>query len=185
MKKLVFIIIFLSVHLVSSQYEKGVLYLHDGSTLIGLIKEKNLGGIKFKENKDSKSVSYDYKKLTGYKIGEKKYQYKYLESGFPPSLFQLVIEGKMSLFAIQRANTGFVMGPNGTMTAAGANGTSTIYYIETFKKFIKIGLKLKQKHWHHFSACPGLYKKIKSKEFEKTDLEGIVNYYNTHYYDEQ
>ncbi|WP_338360209.1 hypothetical protein [Yeosuana marina] len=172
MKIIFIILIVFSCSLANAQFNKGTVYLKDGNTKTGLIKERDLGGIKYKEKEESDVELYDHTSIDGYDITEKgiaKYRYKKTENGFP-QIMQIVRVGKINLYSIKVANRDI-------MTGIRVN-YNFIYFIEKDNVITRVGKKLSKSDLELFKDCPSLIKKIKKKEFKKNDVYQIVNFYD-------
>ena len=155
-----------------SKFEQGIIYLKDGNTKKGLIKKRNLGGIKYKEKEESDVELYDHMNIDGYNITENgivKYLYKKTENGFP-QIMQLVRVGKINLYSIKVSNRDIITGIRVNY--------SFIYFIEKENVTTRVGKKLSKSDLELFNDCPSLIKKIKKKEFKKKDVYKIVNFYD-------
>jgi len=53
-----------------------------------------------------------------------------------------------------------------------------IYFIEKNNVIRRVGNKLSKKDLQLFKDCPSLFKKIKKKEFKKSNVYQIVNFYD-------
>ncbi|WNH10859.1 hypothetical protein [Thalassobellus suaedae] len=172
MKKLLTLLLMLCFFITNAQFEQGKIYLNDGSTKTGLIKERDLGGIKYKEKEESDVELYDHTSIDGYDITENgivKYRYKKTENGFP-QIMQIVRVGKINLYSIKVANRDITTGIRVNY--------SFIYFIEKDNVTTRVGKKLSKSDLELFNDCPSLIKKIKKKEFKKNDVYQIVNFYD-------
>ena len=156
----------------NAQFKAGKIYLKDGNIKNGLIKERKFGGIKYKDNENSKAEPYDYNHITGYDITEKgvvKYRYKKVGNNFP-QIMKVVRLGKINLYNIIVANREISTGIKVS--------TSLLYFMEKNTVTIRIGRKFNKNELNFFEDCPLLLKKIKKKEFKKKDVYKVVNFYN-------
>ena len=122
-----------------------------------------------------------------------------------PYLFEVVIKGKVSLYAIYHyqnpamtvnnmttlngIKTTDVSTPYVLLKDKNAYGTSITYYLSkenedyvttiAYIKSINVGKSFEKKAIEYFSDCPELVQKIKAKVFRKRDIEEIVKYYNS------
>ena len=160
----------------NAQYHSGTIYFKNGETKKGFIKKRNFDGIKFKENKNSKTIIYDHNHITGYDtlIGYYRYKNEYKSS---PILFELLTRGKINLYFLQKSSYGFAI-PGGSGATYGG-GTSYIYFIEKGERFMKLGYRVNKGNLFYFTDCPILIKKIKSKEIKGSNVYKIIDFYNT------
>lgn len=219
MKKIILVILFLSAYTFSSaqkrgiipfinKYKKATIYFRDSTKQEGLAKVTYFDNkIKFKKDKKSEKVIYDYMEIDKLTILERKedvtYQYKihkhkdFKKPQYP--LLEIVTIGKISLFSKEVTHTSstpgfgsFSLSGGGTPSYSPSMGgfssshSSTVYYLsrdnndEIFYYMDKniLGGKFKKSAGKYFKDCPELVKKIQSKEFKRRHIVGIIEYYN-------
>ncbi len=172
MKKALTLFALLSFLFMNAQYNSGTIYFKDGKTKQGLIKKRNFAGIKFKENKDSKIITYDFNHITGYDTNIGYYRYK-KEYNSSHKLYELLTRGKITLYSLQKSSSGFAIPGGGGATFGG--GTSTTYFIEKGERFMKLGSKVRKGNLFYFTDCPLLIKKIKAKELKGKNVYKIID----------
>jgi hypothetical protein len=205
MKKLLFIISILTIFSTKAQYKKAELHFRDGTIKKGLAKHPFASSkLKYKVEEESDPVIYSYKKVdrffftTEEKGDEVKteYQYKIVVRQVTPKLMEVYLRGRISLYGIEKTNSGYGMAMGGfggsgggVAFSAGVGGTSTTYYLGkidsdvvekvsskeklSFRRFKKIVLK-------HFKNCNELVEKTKNKNkyLRKETIFSIVKFYN-------
>lgn len=218
MKKTILVLLFLSMYTFSSaqksiipfinKYKKATIYFRDETKKEGLAKVTFFDSkIKFKKNKKSEKVIYNYMDIDKLTILEGKenvtYQYKihkhkdFKKPQYP--LLEIVTIGKISLFSKDVTHTSstpgfgsFSVNGSGSASYSPSMGgfsnsySSIIYYLskdnsdEIFYYMDKniLGGKFKKTASKYFKDCPELVKKIQSKEFKRGDIVEIVEYYN-------
>ena len=176
MKKHLTYLLMLCFLITSAQYERGTIYLKDGSTKQGLIKNRNSKDIKFKETGDSEIMTYDYNYISGYDTTDRFFRYK-SEYKSSPILYELLTRGKINLYSLKKSSPGFAIPEGGGATFGG--GASSIYFIEKEERFMKLGRKVNKGNLFYFTDCQILIKKIKSKEIKGTNVYNIIDFYNT------
>lgn len=179
MKIILNLSIILSFFFANAQYNKGTVVFKDSTYSKGLIKIRTFGGIKFKPNKESEAVNYDYNKIEGFDIDGEKYLYEKYVSDISPRLLKERITGKITLYSTDIYSHGNIIpqGFAGSGMSFGG-GTATIFYIKTDNELIRIGAKIKKKHLEFFSSCPSLIEKIKERELKKREVFEIITYFN-------
>ncbi len=176
MKKILILFVMLSFIFASAQYNNGTVFFKDNTFSKGLIKIKSFGGIKFKSDKNSEAVYYDYNQINGFDVKGKRYKYVKYNDNLTPRLFNERIKGKIMLYSNEVYNPGHMVPNSGGISFGG--GTSTIYFIKVKNKLIRIGSKIKKKHIKIFNNCPSLIQKIEKKELKKIHVYKIIAYYN-------
>ncbi|KQC34225.1 hypothetical protein AAU57_13425 [Nonlabens sp. YIK11] len=162
----------MATFIVNAQDESGTVYLKDGTVKSGLVKSRFFGGFKFKSNESAEAIDYKASEVSGVDVDGKRYRSITIEDGKEINLLLWVEEGKKNLYLRST-----------TITTASMNGipsftTVITYYLEEGNKVTKLGRRLKKKEYSLFEDCPALIQKIKSKDIKRTDMEGIVRYYN-------
>jgi len=166
----------------NAQFNPGIVYLKAGDSIKGLIKIRTFDGIKYKENKNSDEVIYYNSALSGFNISYDNelvaYRLKTVGNGFPRRM-TFEITGKVNLYSKSVYNPGHSIPggfAGGGMTVGG--GSSTIYFLEIKNKLIRIGPKLKKKHYKLFSNCPAFIEKFNAKDIKKTEITEVIAFYN-------
>ena len=167
------ILLFLFISLSYSQYKKGTVFFKDSTKSIGYIKFKNFSGIKFKNENESKAISYDHNDIIGFDISKDKYRYEYVENKSKPKLLRIKVKGRISLFVdeFNDSHTGYL---NGNQIKFG-RGEVTINYIKKNNKTFKIGRKLKSKYYYLFEDSPKFYKDLKKGKYKTLTPKPIIN----------
>ncbi|XMO87557.1 hypothetical protein AAFN75_04580 [Algibacter sp. AS12] len=164
-------------------YEKAIVYFTDGTSEKGLIKRRSFGGIKFRENLDSKPETYDSSNVTGYDDLNTNEKYRYKTVGDFTMLMKIVQLGELNLFVVYKSSGSMPMGMGGANTGmpmmSMGYGGSNVYYIEKNDNTVNIGRKIRKNEWHLFEDCPVLLEKLKQKELSKGAIEDIVDFYNS------
>ncbi len=189
-KKIIFILAIFICIASFGQNQKATLYFRDGTIIEGLIKFTLFEDqIKFRKNKKSEKIIYDYKVLKKFETTEEgesvEYHYKINKSSryitYP--LVKLVEKGKKSLYSKQGWVYSAPMGPSGgvgqsypvTIHYISDNESDFIYNISSKKVFRG---KFKKAGAEYFKDCQSLSEKISSKELKYTDIVEIIKYYN-------
>ncbi len=191
MKKISIIFILMMSIFANAQKQRATITLNNGTVKQGLAKIKELFfEIKFRTKKGAKKEFFDFEEIKSITIDEEgemiTYEVKYkikkpeknakIENSRIPYLFQVIVKGKVSLYAIQynnesTMNRGFntmMIGDHNIVT--GNNGTIPLYYLskgsdDYVTYFANSGKKFQKKGIEYFSDCPDLVQKIKDKVF--------------------
>lgn len=160
--------------------------------------------IEFRLNPDDKPDTFDYLDVKRLAFDEKPYEtFEYVFIGNKPELLIVLSEGELIAFAkyadsfstqktekqlaredyINHDNTGLYPTQfNGHMIGIGTKYSlkNSHYYIKKKNSDTIEDLKmvLRKKRQEYFGDCPGLMKKLKSKEFIAQDIKKIADYYN-------
>ena len=167
-------------------YFKGTVVLKNGQELKGLIyREVNLN-IRFKMTRDDKLNKIKKEEISEIKISDNIFKYVNYLNGSKTKILALekIIDGDVSLFVRreyhkERSLTGSYSSFRGSYEKhyyiGNSNGESLIY-LKFANSYSSKFLKRTDKY---FSDCPELIQKIDNRGFERNDIEGIVNYYNS------
>jgi len=166
----------------NAQFNPGTVYLKAGDSIKGLIKIRTFDGIKYKENKNSEAIIYYNSALSGFNISFDNeliaYRLKTVGNGFPRRM-ALESMGKINLYSKSVYNPGHTIPggfAGGGMSVGG--GSSTIYFLEIKNKLLRIGPKLKKKHYNYFSDCAAFIEKFNAKDLRKTEISEVIAFYN-------
>ena len=145
MKKLLFIISILTVFSTKAQYKKAELHFRDGTIKTGLAKHPFASSkLKYKAEEESDPFIYSYKRVDRFFFTTKEkgdevkteYQYKIVVRQVTPKLMEVYLRGSVSLYGIEKTNSGYGMpmggfgGSGGGLSfSIGVGGTSTTYYL--------------------------------------------------------
>lgn len=166
------LLLILSICLCNAQDEQGTVYLKDGTVKSGLVKSRFFGGFKFKSSENAEAIDYKASEVTGVDVEGKRYRSITIEDGKEVNLLLWVEEGKRNLY-VRRTLMRVPTGATGSVTTE-----VVTYYMQDGTKVTKLGGRLKKKEYQLFEDCPALIQKLKSKNIRRTDMEGIVSYYN-------
>jgi hypothetical protein len=174
MKKIFAFFALLSFLCVNGQYEEGIVYYNNGNISKGLVKNKGVNGMKFKESENSKSFKFNYKEILGFDKKNEKYRYKN-EKGSSPILVKIILKGKLNLYSKTYTSSGMPISNGGSF----GGGSTTYYFIEKGIEFIKLGKRVKKKHQIYFNDCVILIEKLNKKILKRKNPHKIINFYNT------
>ncbi|WP_299103960.1 hypothetical protein [uncultured Tenacibaculum sp.] len=190
MKKTLLLIAFLLVtQFVSAQfdfldpYRKATIVFKDGIEKTGEAKFISGDRIKFKETEKSKAVKLNYETVDKIIISQTTYQYRTIKRKRKPNLFEIVRDGKLTVFSFTR-----------DMPGSHSPGNSNMNFGESFE-FFYVARKgetqltdleldrLSAKRFHkaatvYFKDCPLLVEKINTKEFKRDNFLEIADFYN-------
>jgi len=133
-------------------------YINNKYILLEVISEGEIKALRrdifsYSTKKTSKQLTKEYKRRTA--------------SG--SSFYNISSDGSYSSYYSSSDDSGFVVGSLKKIK----------YYLKKDSEpIVNIKNNLKKESKYYFKDCPGLLKKIKSKEFIYTDLKLIVDYYN-------
>jgi hypothetical protein len=181
-----------------AQDQECIIYFKQGDSIegYGLIRNNK---IKFKISKDSETDSWDFEnvykiKFLGIDIVQT-YEYVKLNSSGNPKLVELVVDGEVNLYRMEKSQD-FIKSklkptasPNQNITSLPSYAYSTeqtkdLYYLKRknnqYATHINIGIlsNWKKISTSYFSDCDVLVKKIKDNKFTAYQIKEIVEYYN-------
>jgi len=184
MKKIVLIIVFLFVLPITAQYSEATITFKNGTELNGLIKS-NSRGISFKKDENSKKLRYKKKGIDCIKMHDidKTYCYRYIKKSKIVKI-ELLITGKVTLY---KHIVYKKFGGNGWNGGNEGNYTETHYFgSRGNEKILTKILNLdgpfargfKKATSKYFKDCPKLVSLIKEGNYNRDEIEEVVNYYN-------
>lgn len=172
--------------------------LKDGTQKVGMGRLDIFGGetVKFKEDGTDQTVIYRFDDISSASIYRDGDVNKYVKINVKGSVFsEIVIEvisGAVNLYKkeVQRTSGGMPMGPSfGGAPRMSMRYTYTIehYYLKKNNETEATHLgstdlftkNFKKAASEYFADCPSLVELISEKTYTKSDIELIVNYYNT------
>lgn len=173
----------------SPEYKFGTVFLFGGSTLNGFILIKENSDIKFKQTLDSNEKIIYYKtSIESIVFEDATFLYKTVinKSSEERKALQVEIDGDVVLFndSFMRTMVGHPYGSVGYLAGAykpevhyylGKKGQTEVIHIGFPNSFSKNFKKITE---DYFGSCPILFAKIDNREFERSDIQGIVNFYN-------
>ncbi|MCV9930996.1 hypothetical protein OIU80_01745 [Flavobacterium sp. LS1R47] len=196
--KNVLIFLFFFSTQIYAQDQECIIYFKQGDSIegYGLIRNNK---IKFKISKDSETDSWDFEnvykiKFLGIDIVQT-YEYVKLNSSGNPKLVELVVDGEVNLYRMEKSQD-FIKSklkptasPNQNITslpnyAYSTEQTKDLYYLKRknnqYATHINIGIlsNWKKISTSYFSDCDVLVKKIKDNKFTAYQIKEIVEYYN-------
>lgn len=203
--KRMLILFFLLISInINSQKIKTILFLKNADSIIGYSKGINYSNIQFSKERKGKYKKIDIKEIEKVilysKKGKKEYHHLYVQKkrGVDEFFALLISEGPINHYLyssyysfINHISTD-VTG-NAMNSSRSANITSHSVNINYLKKENeKQSFLISDVYWSlfgekyfrkkasvFFKDCPTLIKKIKTKEFKKSDLVEIIEFYNT------
>lgn len=180
MKYLFFCI--LTCYLGFSQNQDATLFLHNGDTRNGFAMINPNDEIVFKTRLEGRSVTLDFtevKRIEFYGF-EDSVIFEYFNISNKPTLLELLTEGGVLLLC----NTHEEWVRNGLSFGAGVHKTTTsAFFLKRTESNEILSLnspffRWKKKMTEYFSDCDELVRKIRTNEFNRSDLKEIVEYYN-------
>ncbi|KFF15956.1 hypothetical protein [Flavobacterium hydatis] len=196
-KNLLIFLLFFSTP-IYAQNQECIIYFKEGDSIegFGLIRNNK---IKFKISKDSETDSWDFEnvykiKFIGIDIVQT-YEYLKLNSSGNPKLVELIVDGEVNLYRMEKAQD-FInpklkktAAPNQNITSLPnysyfTEQTKDLYYLKRknnqYATHINIGIlsNWKKISTSYFSDCDILVKKIKDNKFSSNQIKEIVEYYN-------
>lgn len=196
MKKLLPIVLMLFIckaakaqinELFNPEYKPGTVVLFGDTTLNGFILLKENSDIKFKESIDSKEKNTYYNRSIKSLIFEDAiFEYKTVvkKSSEERKALQVEIDGDVILYSdsFLRYFTLYetrIRGVNDREEEVhyylGKKGQVDVIYLGFPNSYSK---SFKKKTEDYFGSCPKLLEKISNRGFERSDIQGIVNFYN-------
>ena len=166
-----------------SQKKSCIIYFKDSTTLAGYGKMNSDNDITFKLNDESEPIVYKKELIDKFQIEDRLYQYK-LTKNKPTSghWLRIIIEGKVNLY--EKDDTYYYAYTTKSMPSG---ATVVSYYLERegeikiykITSHGEISKNFKKSASRYFKDCPELVKKIKDNTFKKTDIEEVVQFYNS------
>jgi hypothetical protein len=175
--------------LFNPEYKPGTVLLFGDLSLKGFILLKKNSGIKFKKSLDSKKiVSYEMRSIKSIIFEDATFKYKTVvkNSSEERKALQVEIDGEVSLYSDTYLR--YMLGhPAWIISMTGiAHDKEVHYYLgkKDQNEVLHIGFpnsyskSFKKITKDYFGSCEALYAKTDNREFERSDIQGIVNYYN-------
>lgn len=195
---LIFLLLFSTQ--IYAQDQECIIFFKEGDSIegFGLIRNNK---IKFKITKDSKVDSWDFENVYKVKIlgidFVQTYEYVKLNSSSNPKLVELVVDGEVNLYRMEKAiliaSSSVSLNQNPTSIPTYTRSkeeTKDLYYLKRknnqYATHINIGIlsNWKKTSTSYFSDCEILVKKIKDNKFSSNQIKEIVEYYNDICYEE-
>jgi hypothetical protein len=181
MKKLILAIIFLSsINIYSQKY--ATLYFRNGDSL-KVISSINSGNkrITYKETKDAKRITVDYKKIIKavqhYDSFDRTFVFKIKDGYQNPVILERFYSGRVYLYKMdfnRQVNNGYF---DVIEYYVCKDDTDVVTTFNASGIFIENGFRKKSREF--FKDCPELVKKINDKTWKMKDIPEIVRFYNT------
>lgn len=172
----------------SPEYKPGKVILFGDKTLEGFILLKDNSDVKFKQSQDSKEkITYHSRSIKSIIIEDEVFEYKNVKNSSDKRMaLQLEIEGDVILFSDSHMKNmaGHPYGSIGYMSGAykpevhyylGKKGQNEVLHIGFPNSYSKSFKKITE---DYFGSCEALFAKTDNREFERSDIHGIVNFYN-------
>lgn len=179
-----------------SQKGSGTIFFKGGKTLQGTIKIAVGDIVKYKKDKKSKKVKYSFKDIDRIEMYRGSdldtYVFLKIKDQDNPKVLEEIETGRVNLYRIVTEGTtagmpmmngmggGMVMGMGHSYSLKSyytlKQGEVEATYLGSTRWFSK---NFKKAASEYFNDCPTLVEKIQNREFKKSDIREIVDFYNT------
>ncbi|RZJ53550.1 MAG: hypothetical protein EOO44_08140 [Flavobacterium sp.] len=195
--KLILITLFLFTFQAYSQDQECTLFFKDGDSIegYGIIKNNK---IKFRISLDSKADTWDFENVSKIEFPDfhmlYTYEYVKLNSFDNPKLLELVVDGEVKLYRLEKTLLLINMNPEFVDLQKGESilskhrepnkQTTEVFYLkrknDEYPTHINIGIlsNWKKVTTTYFSDCDFLVKKIKDNKYTSNQINEIVEFYN-------